>query len=63
MLGSALGAIRFPHSLVGLDLRRRYWALLYRVSAPQLLCLWTTSPGARTLCTSSSSTIGLSTLI
>jgi hypothetical protein len=37
MFGSVFGAMRSPHSLVGLDLRRRYWAPLCRVSAPQLL--------------------------
>jgi hypothetical protein len=44
MFGSAFGAMRLPQSLVGLDLRRRYRALLCRVSTPQLLCLWTTYP-------------------
>jgi hypothetical protein len=44
MFESALGA-----SLVGLDLRRRYRAPLCRVRAPQMLCLWTTSRGARAL--------------
>jgi hypothetical protein len=33
------------------------------VSAPQLLCLWTTPPGARTLGTSFRSTIRLSTCL
>jgi hypothetical protein len=61
--GSALGAMRLPHSLLGLDLRRRYRAPLCRVSAPHLICLWTTSPGARALGTSFSSTIGLSTCL
>jgi hypothetical protein len=39
------GAMRLPHSLLGLDLCRRYRAPLSscRVSAPKLLCLWTTS--------------------
>jgi hypothetical protein len=63
MFESALGAIRLPKSLVGLDLRRRYRAPLCRVSATQLLCLWTTSPGARALGTSSNSTNGLSTCL
>jgi hypothetical protein len=63
MFGGALGATRLPKSFVGLDLRRRYRAPLCRVSAPHLLCLWTTSPGARALGTSSSSTIGLSTCL
>jgi hypothetical protein len=96
MFGSALGAMRLPQSLVGLDLRRRYSSVqrglegggnaarrvgsrthlrdlnpqlmstksappLCRVSAPHLLCLWTTSPGARAFGTLFSSTIGLST--
>jgi hypothetical protein len=39
MFGSALGAMRLPHSLVGMDLRRRYRARMCRVSAPQLLRL------------------------
>jgi hypothetical protein len=60
MFGYALGAMRHPQSLVGLDLRRRYWAPLCGVSAPQLLCLWTTSIGARALGTPFNSTIGLS---
>jgi hypothetical protein len=47
MFESALGAMRLHQSLVGLDLCRRYGAPLCRVSALQLLCLWTTSPGAR----------------
>jgi hypothetical protein len=33
------------------------------VSAQQLLCSWTISPGARALCISSNSTIGLSTCL
>jgi hypothetical protein len=36
--------MRLPHSLVGLDLRRRYWAPLCRVSAPKMLCLRITPP-------------------
>jgi hypothetical protein len=63
MFESALGAIRLTQSLVGLDLRRRYRAPLCRVSDPQLLCLWTTSPTAQALGTSFSSTIGLSTFL
>jgi hypothetical protein len=63
MFGSDLGAMRLPQSLVGPDLRRRYLAPLCLVSAPQLLCLWTTSPGARSLGTSSNSTIGLFTCL
>jgi hypothetical protein len=63
MFGSAHSAIRIPQSLVGLDLRRRYRAPLCRVSAPQLLCLWTTFPGVRALGTSFSSAIGLSTCL
>jgi hypothetical protein len=60
MFESVLGEMRLPHSLVALDLRRRrYRAPLCRVSAPQLLCLWTTSPGARAHGTSPNSTIGL----
>jgi hypothetical protein len=49
MFGSALGAMSLPHSLEGLDLRRRYRALVCRVSTPQLPCIWTTSPSARAL--------------
>jgi cytochrome c len=41
---SALGAMRLPQSLVGLDLRRRYREPLCRVSAPHMLCLWTMLP-------------------
>jgi hypothetical protein len=63
MHGSARGAMRPLPSLVGLDLRRRYWALLCRVSAPLLLCLWRIPPGVRALGTSFSSTIGLSTCL
>jgi hypothetical protein len=61
MFEYALGAMRLPQSLVGLDLRRRYWASLCGVSAPQLLRLWTTSIGARALGTPFNSTVGLST--
>jgi hypothetical protein len=57
-----LGAMRLPQSLVGVDLYRRNRAPLCRVSAPQLLCLGTT-PGARTLGTSFSLMIGLSTCL
>jgi hypothetical protein len=58
MFGSALGAMSPPKSLVGMDLRRRYRSpLLSWVSAPHMLCLWTTNPGARALGTSFSSTI------
>jgi hypothetical protein len=39
--------MRLSHSLVGLDLRRRYRVPLCRVSARHILCLWTTSPGVR----------------
>jgi hypothetical protein len=40
IFGSAHGAMRRPaHSLVGLDLRRRYRLSLYRVSVPHVLCL------------------------
>jgi hypothetical protein len=60
LFGNALGAIRLPQSPVGLHLRRRYQAPLCRVSAPHLLCLRTTFPGARALGVSFSSTIGLS---
>jgi hypothetical protein len=60
MFGSAPGAVRRTQSLVGLDLRRRYRAPLFRVSAPHMLCVSTRSPGARALGTSLSSTIGLS---
>jgi hypothetical protein len=60
MFGSALGSMRLPESIVGLDLCGRYRAPLCRVNAPQPLCLWTTSPGARILGTPFSSTIGLS---
>jgi hypothetical protein len=64
MFESALGAMMLPHSLVGLDLRRRSRAPLCRVSAPQLICLlWTTSPGARALGMSFNSTTGLSTCL
>jgi hypothetical protein len=63
MFGSAHGAMRLPQSLVGLDLRRRYREPRCRVSAPQLLCLWTTSTGARAIDTSFSSTIGLTTCL
>jgi hypothetical protein len=64
MFGTALGPIRLSHCLVDLDLRRRYRGpLLCRVSAPQPLGLWTTSPGARALGMSFSSTIGLSTCL
>jgi hypothetical protein len=63
MFGSAHGATRLPHSLVGLELRRRYRALVCRVSAPHFLCLWTTSPDAHALGTSFTSTIGLSTCL
>jgi hypothetical protein len=59
MLGSAHGAMRLPPSLVGPDHCRRHRAPLCRVSALELLRLWTTSPGARALGTSLSSTIGL----
>jgi hypothetical protein len=62
MFGSALGAMRLYHSLVGLDLRRRYRPLC-RVNGLHLLCLWATSPGARALGTSIGSTIGLSTCL
>jgi hypothetical protein len=55
MFLSTHGAVRLPQSIGGLDLRRRYRAPLCRVSAPQLLCLWTTSPGAHALGTSFSS--------
>jgi hypothetical protein len=60
IFGSALGAMRLPQILVGLDLCRRYRAPLCRVSGPLLICLWTTSPGARALNTSFTPTIGLS---
>jgi hypothetical protein len=40
MFEKAFGAMRLPPCLVGLDLRRRYRAPLYRVCAPQLLCSW-----------------------
>jgi hypothetical protein len=63
MFETALGAMRLPHSLVGLDFRRRYRAPPCRVSAPQLQCLGTTSPGAHALGTSLSSTTGLSTCL
>jgi hypothetical protein len=63
MFGNALGVMRLPRSLVDLDVRRRYRAPLRRVSAPHLPCLWTTSPGARALGTSSNSTIGLFTCL
>jgi hypothetical protein len=63
MFGSALGAMRLPQSIVGMDLFRRYRAPLCRVSAPHMLCLWITSPGARVLGMSFSSTIGLSTCL
>jgi hypothetical protein len=33
MFESALGAMRLPHSLAGMDLRRRYRASLGQVSA------------------------------
>jgi hypothetical protein len=59
MFGSALDAMRLPPCLVCLDFRRRYRAPLCRVSAPHLLCLWTTSPGAYALGTSFSSLIGI----
>jgi hypothetical protein len=36
MFKSALGAMRLPHSLAGLDLRRRYPAHVCRVSAPKV---------------------------
>jgi hypothetical protein len=61
ILGSALRAMRLPLSLVGPDRCRRYRAPLCHVSAPHLLCLWTTSRGAHALGTSFNSTIGLST--
>jgi hypothetical protein len=48
---------------LGMDLRRRYRVPLCRVRAPQPLCLWTPSPGARALGTSLSSMIGLSTCL
>jgi hypothetical protein len=60
MFGSAHSAMRLPHSLVSLDLRRRYWVPLYRVSARRMLCLYTISPGARALGMSFSATIELS---
>jgi hypothetical protein len=63
MFGSALGTMRLPHSLVGLDLRRRYRAPLCRVSIQHMLCLWTASPGARALGTTPNSTTGLSTCL
>jgi hypothetical protein len=63
MSGSALGAMKLPKSLVGLDFCRRYRARLCRVSGPQLLFLWTTSPGARALGRFLSSTIGLFTCL
>jgi hypothetical protein len=63
MFGGAHGAMRLPQNLVGLDLRRRSRAPLCRVNATQLLCVWTTFPGARALGTSFSSMIGLSTYL
>jgi hypothetical protein len=63
MFGSAHGAMKLPKSLAELDLRRRYRAPLFRVSAPQHLCLWITSPGIRALGTSFNSTMGLSTCL
>jgi hypothetical protein len=36
----ARGAMRLLPNLVGLDLRRQYWALLCRVSASLLLCFY-----------------------
>jgi hypothetical protein len=64
MLGSAHGVMRLHPILVGPDLRRRYHrALLCWMSAPQMPCLWTTSPSARSLSESFSSTIGLSTYL
>jgi hypothetical protein len=60
---SALGAMRLLQRLAGMDLRRRYRAPLCRVSAQQLLCSWTISPGDRALGISSNSTTGLSTCL
>jgi hypothetical protein len=57
MFGSVDGARKLPHSLAGLDLRRRYRAPLCQMSAPLLLCH---IPGARSLDMSFNSTIGFS---
>jgi hypothetical protein len=56
-------AVKHPQSLVGLEFSRRHRAPLCLVSAPQLLCLWTTFHGARALDTSLSPTIGLLTCL
>jgi hypothetical protein len=63
IFGSAHGAMKPPHSLAGLDLGRWYRSPLCRVSARQLLSLWTTSPGGRTHGMSFNSTIGLPTCL
>jgi hypothetical protein len=63
MFESALGAMRLLQSLAGMDLRRRYRAPLCQVSAQQLLCSWTISPGARALGISFNSTTGLPTCL
>jgi hypothetical protein len=62
VVGSALGAMRLPQSLVGQNLVDGIGPLC-RVSAPQLLFLWTTSPGARALGTSSNSTTRVPTCL
>jgi hypothetical protein len=65
MFGSVNDAMNppLPPSLVGLDLRQRYRVPPYRVSARHLLSLWTTSPDARALGMSFTSTIGLPTCV
>ena len=61
MFGWVSRPTRLPQNFVGLDLRRRYRSpLLSWVSAPHMLCLWTTSPGARALGMPFNSTTGLS---
>jgi hypothetical protein len=49
MFGSIHDTMRLLHGLVGLDVCRRYRVPLCRMSARQLLGLYTTSPGPRVL--------------